>query len=481
MTLQMMARFSLLVLVTSACRSAAEDDAGTYSDPYAANLIAATERGTEAARASDSVTPPETPGPRDDRWDEARALRAACLREVDASGDDLDALVRRAWRDHPDLLRARAELRAARARYGQVDWLDDVLRSVADQRRLGRTAGGPPLAATGSDRSLGPWPSVEALRGEIADQDLRMAFEELRAAALRRRAEILSRSAELRTLEARRVLTDRHVGLYRQIGEVLRARIAGGAPRQAEALAAEERLADLERQGEELDLRTADARAALAEAVGAPPTATFSLEHVMGFASAEGPTTVTGDEGRNAPVVEMARARRDRMAASLRLAETVVRVRSDVATARFERERSGEGGIARTPMLSTTGPRPGARAVALGPALALIEEARRRLTSAEAGIESRELDRARAEAAALADLHVAEGDLATLRGELLPRAREAETSLNASFARDRATYLDVVRAAERLIQIEEREQRVIRELARARARLIEAIGAPLAP
>ncbi|MEE9393902.1 MAG: hypothetical protein V3W41_15480 [Planctomycetota bacterium] len=390
-----------------------------------------------------------------------------------AEAHDLDALLHLAWKQHPQLLAKKRGLHASYARYQQTDWLGDLVRSVESTLRLGRSGGGPPSAALRLEGALGPWPAVETLRGQIADQDVRVAYERLRMAVIERRAEILERLGKLEAAEARRTLAKRHATLMNDIAEILHPRLKSGASLQAEILATEARFADLIRLVGDLELKRTDAESALKEALGFAANA--PLPSLVGSPTKK----PQWSDAKNDPRTEIARARVDRIRAGLRLAETVVRVRSDVATARFERRLSAEGGVGRKKSLSRIGPRPHPRATAIGPALALIEEARRRLFAAEAEVEATRLKVKRQRESARTAVATSALELTALREEILPRIKAAYDSQLMSLGRGNAGYLDVIKIAQQLINTEDREVLARRALAIALARATVANGRPL--
>lgn len=452
---------------------------GPYADLEA--LRAAAARRFDEAAALRGVAPPPSAELR------ARAADPTARAELLQGGLTPEAIVQLLWLRSP-ALEARREALAGRLQgYDQVRFLEDVVARFRAFTRETRVRVGPPAAAGSRARQaqLAPYPSVEALRSELVERGVEEAWHELRAELTSLAARALRLRAELLRNDHERRLTAAHRALVAELEPVARALLASSTgASQADLLTLE---AELGRLDAELFALTEEGRGLRAE-LGAlldlePNTALTLADPVPAAASAPDPGAA--DEAaalarlalENEPRLFAARARARRAEAALRLGEQMTLGPVDLGFSRFERDLAGETGGPPAPVAPLSlAPRPDPRRSGQGAAEALLGEMRHRVSDLQQAVRAAEREDAARAAAGLAGRRAALERRRVHEAELLPLARLAYDGLRASYAGGGASFLEVYRAARRLLELDLGRVHALRDQRLAEAALLEATG-----
>jgi len=408
---------------------------------------------------------------------------------------DETALLRAIAEGAPALAAAERRFEATLESYDQIDLLGDIVQRL---RAFTRTASpirsGPAMAAGDRVRSTGlaPWPSLEALRGELALRSTEMAFEAWRATAHDLAVRGLTFDARLEFVDAERRVQEGQQALLDELLPVARAGLATGRGRQANLLALEAQRERVLGRIDELGSAREGLAASLAALVGDDPLNMTSRaakptlgsrapgSREVGAPRALAPHALAPPETAPAdlqPALTLAGARNARAAVALRLAEVMALGPTDLGASRFERGLKGETSVARPgsgPGASL--PEPTSTAVDFGAREALLRELRLSLEATERDVAAVRLElegrRARAESA----WREAATRWRVNADEVLPRERASYDSLRGSWSGGAVGFLDVYQAASRVLDVELALARAALDLGLARVDWLAATG-----
>lgn len=415
------------------------------------------------------------------RMEELRAVAAdedrlrAFLAEP-VSEDDLALL---AWLRSPAVSAARDHLEAARTSYRQSTDLEDLVALYRSFLRDTDVRFGPERSRRPAE-AVTTSPGIARLSLDVAGRTVEMAFQDLRAAVRDTTAGSRRLHADAARLRETRRIVAEEVALDDQLVRVLRARFESGKGSQAAVLAFEARLERLRTELVILGEQEAALRSAWNALLDRGEDAPVNLDVEP---APVGPRPVPSG---TASLVERALATRpefisaelaaERAALGVRLAETMTLPRMDVGSSRFERERAGEAGVQRGAVF----PAPGRMVMPrydFGVREAQVGEMRSRAAAMERMREGMR-NRVRVEVhRAIFALDSAWRRTETLAGEVIPRAERGLASTRSGYEADRETYLDLLDSVRRLLDARLGLADTRRDLAHARALLLEAVGA----
>jgi outer membrane protein TolC len=353
-----------------------------------------------------------------------------------------EALAGLAWLRSPAVRAARERAEAARAGYRLATELEDLAalyRSFEEKPAPGM-----------------PYLGISTLSGEIVNRSVDIAFEDLRAVVRETVAEALTLHAEGARLVAARSILGEELALERDLMEVLEARLESGEESQAALLAFRASVERLQTELAILEEREPVIRARMNRLLDRPPEAPVALGGA-GAAGAETEldvTKLTALAGRERQELRRASFAVERARAALRIAETMALPHSS---------------------FPGTAPPTGARPD-FGVRAGQVEEMRARLRAFEAAREETEGMVAAEVRSAAFEVSAAGRRVTLFRTEVVPLARKAVDAVRGAYEGNRAGYLDLLEAVRRLLQARLELADAARDLARARAGLLGAVG-----
>ncbi len=402
-----------------------------------------------------------------------RAL-AAFLR-APISRDDFEALV---WLRSPDVAAARADVAAARTGYQQSTDLQDLVAQYRSFLRETKTRVGPQRSrrATGA---IAPAPNIDALSGElvarkvsVAQQAWRRTVRDVVAAAERAHADGVRLLAMLDLVNA-------DVVLHESLVRIVEARLESGQATQAALLTFRARLESLRTSAKVLVDEQAGLRARwnrlLDRAENAPVNLRVVSDAVPAMDAGPDADAWVALGLREQQAVRIAALRVDMGAIAVRLAETMTLPRLDLGSSRLERERAGEAGVQRGMVFPEPGRMSMPRAE-FGVREAQIAEMRARLESAQRQLESVRAGTQQSVRAALVAMDTAHRRYSVLHDDIVPLATRALDSTRGSYEGNRASYIELLDNARRLLRARQDLVSARRDFAHARAQRLRAVG-----
>jgi cobalt-zinc-cadmium efflux system outer membrane protein len=401
--------------------------------------------------------------------------------EAPGAGMPLASYIGRALAENRDVLAARSEIEAMRARVPQALSLDDPMVQTgtwpfpmnAPQYAL---MGYMPYEMMVTQQF--PWLGTLRLRGLVAEQEVRAAVARLVDAQIEAVAEVKRAYYSLRAAERVGEILRENRTLAEQVVELARARLVGGGAQQ-DVLRAEVAIAEIDRDLVLVEQEAAEARAALAQVLHIDPETPLT--------AAEPPPSAM-----LAPVESLyALAERARPDLQARLAE-VERDKHEVELARKKYLPDMTLGVNYMTMTRKNNPSPEADGrdnvgFVVGFNVPIY---RRKLDAGVCEAEARvradsrrfEADRDRAfrqikerHAQALAQRET----LALLSDRIAPKSRQALQSAASGYRAGTLDFVTLNTARQELLDVEVQIARAEASLGRALADLERAVGAPL--
>lgn len=242
---------------------------------------------------------------------------------IDGLDDDADveAFVRRALENNPELLAARLKVERMAARIPQAKRLDDPMFSVSPVGEMAETAAGQVGLMTSISQKL-PLPAKLETRGDIATQDIVIAAAEYEQAKQRVVSDV--RRAYWRYYFADRAiaLTAESHTLLEQFREIADTRFRAGQAGQQDVLRVNTEIATVDSQIIELRQRQTVAKAMLNQLMNRRPTAALPSPQRIELSEVdESLDELLREAGAKNPEMEAARARIEQFRHRLKLAK----------------------------------------------------------------------------------------------------------------------------------------------------------------
>jgi outer membrane protein TolC len=465
----MRSRFAIPLLL-AAC-------AATVEQPPEPAELAVAQRPAAPMSARDQAPLPEPAPlpPAFDRDDETRSLLLTDPTALDAeiemarlpeTAPSLPLFEALAYLRSPEVAKARERVEAARTGFAQSADLAQLIQLYRSFARELRVRVGPERSRRAT-ASIAPSPNVEALSAEVVRAKVAIEFERLRIAVREVAAQARRAHADAVLLAEQRTILEEELALENRLVSVVRARFEAGTADQAALLAFESRRERVRTELEVLDQTDRTVRAEWNRLLHRDPEAPLALP-LTGSDRSRG---AAPDARTHHQELRIARFALDRARVAVRLAETMTLPRYDLGSSRLERERAGE---------AHAFPEPGRMMpprADFGVREAQIQEMRARAAAAQQSLEARE---ARTLAGArTADAKVVRAALALrlFENEILPRSEQALEAARGSYEGNRSGYLELLDAADRLLEARLGRARAQRDYEHARAGLLSAVGA----
>ncbi|MAF64594.1 MAG: hypothetical protein CMJ84_02890 [Planctomycetes bacterium] len=420
-----------------------------------------------------AVTPPSTHASTSDD----RILEETTDDPLTVFGPDAELEALAAWAEpgHPRLRAARERLRGAIARVESADALPEPRLAYREYLEEVETRSGPMRRALGLQQAL-PAAGSRGARRRAAQAAASAAAARLAVERLALRADIARTHAELyhlgRTIEYVRA----DVGLLGTLERVLRARFGAGGASHTDLARAQVELGRLDDRLQDLEERSAPARAALNAALGRAVTAPLAWPAELAHArlgETDERLLAAVDEanpGLDALASELERARAlERLASTRRRPKTTL----GIEAIQIDAVNGTDGGDALVVSLGIELPvrrdvyraeELAARA-AVGAALGTLEDRRNTFAA-----------RARA---VLSRLHDAERKLDLYAAALIPKAREALEAAQAAFGTGAADLDAVIDAQRTLLEFHLTRERALADHQSLRSELEALVGRTL--
>ncbi len=442
-----------------------------------------------AAIALALFTACSTPGTRNRSLPDRESPRAALQRELHPEADqpgrsapqaeldlaDLDALVGVALQENPALRATYRAYLAAVERVPQAERLPDPRFTWIEYTEEIQTRTGPHPRRLQLSQTL-PWPGVRGLRGEVAQEAARAAWQQALEIGLDVRRQVEDAWYELGWLEHTLRVYDDNLSLLHQLEPVIQRRIETGGL-QEDLLRLQIEIARVEERTQEFTERRTPLRARLAAAIG------VDAARLQGAPQLEEPPVKELDlPGLTALALEQ----------SPRLAAMAARVEGARAAAKLSRrERYPDLTLgvdylqvdqALNPATPGSGDDPFALRLSMNLPIwadaddAAEREADHRLRQAQLDLEN-SANRLEADVAlSVFRYDDAARNLALQRDSLLPRAREAYDLIRASYRAGSASLLDLIDSEQALLDFELLYWNACRDLLQEEARLRALLG-----
>jgi len=435
-----------------------------------------------------------------DRWEKRLANPETLLEFYDFTSPEMTKLREEASRDtfvaslgqsltlervmagafvrNADLRRAAKHLQATIEEYSQVTYLDTIMRQyVSFMRTLDIRVG--PVVPMDQVQKRFPFPGTLELKAAVVGHGVEVAHAQYEAALIDMVTSVRVAYADYVYLAHAIRITNETLGYVRQLEATVRGKLAAGTAQKAHVLQSQVEISSLENEIVTLEQERETVRARLNTLLDLPPATPLAEP-----AAATLPPTPPSPDALYAraleeqPEIRIAKARADRMATMIELAEQATYPELSPGLWTFEDvSHATEGtGKEREPF----GTRPkvmpdpwfGSREAYLREAREMERASRAEVTAAK----DRTLFRVKA---AWVRLDTARRLQALYRDVQINQAEQAYSDAAAGYAADRVEFLNVIDALRRWLHFLLAEDQAGRDYAQAHARLEGAVGGPV--
>ncbi|MHC4550966.1 MAG: TolC family protein [Planctomycetota bacterium] len=390
----------------------------------------------------------------------------------------LERMLAGAFVRNPDLLAAHKELAATIEQYAQVTYLDTILRQYVSFLRTLRTQVGPTVPMDQVQKRF-PFPGTLELKAALVGHAVEAARAKYERALRDLVTEVRIAYADhvyLGSAIAKMKETLRYLG---QLDETVRGKLAGGRAQKAHVLQAQVEISRLENDLITLGQRRETVRARMNTLLDLPPPTPLAEPEKAALGPFPASLEALYDRAmKEQPDILLARARADRMAAMIELAEQATYPELSAGLAYMEDLSHATGGTGKD--REPFAPKPKVKPDPwFGSKEAYLREAREAERGARAKIVAAQ-DHTRYR---LKDAHV-QLDTAKRLYELyrdvqLTQAEQAYRDAAAGYASDRVDFLNVIDSLRVWLRFLLDADRAVRDYHQAHARLESAIGGPV--
>ncbi len=367
----------------------------------------------------------------------------------------LDELLWVGYRTSPMIDAARKNLIAAFEGYNQVRFLDDIV----SRYRSFTTTTAPPstgaMAAAGSRKAptmKAPYPALDTLRGDLADLATTAAWEQLTEIIATQTQKLTRMAADLAYTVALGQAMDEHLVLVKRLVAVVQTQLTSGRARQADLLVIQSELNALQIQRANLVHKKRAQSMALNIELDRDAKAPLTLAPLPTPAGGNDTERMLTSVKEHDAITRRLRVQTKRAATALRLAERMTLASIDTSAADVRIGQLGSAGTARSKMLiQPTGNVPG-RSRGNGPTQALLNAMRQKLQAKREATEARVVEASRMLSLAQNSQQSTIDLLKVQHDEIIPLTQSAAKSIEQSYASRKASFLDMHRAATRLIR-----------------------------
>jgi len=411
-----------------------------------------------------------------------KALRAEAAREDFpaslAKETTLERVLGGAFVRNPDLLGAERDLAAAIDEYAQVTYLDTIFRQYVSFLRTLNTHVGPPVPMDRIQKRF-PFPGTLELKAAIVRHAVEAAQARYEAALRDLVTSVRISYAEYVYLAQAISITEETLRYLRQLEATVRGKLAAGTAQTSHVLQTQVEISSIENDLVTLRQKRETARARLAALVDLPPATPFA-EPVI---PSPGPFPEAVDPLHARALVEqpdirLAKARADRMAAMIELAEETAYPELSPGLWAMEDVSLATGGSGKDREPFTTKPKVmpdpwfGTKEAYLREAREKERAARNAVTAAR----DRTLFRVKE---AYVQLDTARRLHELYRDVQISQAEQAYRDAAAGYAADRVEFLNVIDALRRWLRFLLDSDLAQRDYQEAHARLEAAVGGPV--
>jgi len=413
---------------------------------------------------------------------EMTRLRAEAARE-DFAGSlqrdlTLDRLLAGAFVRNADLAGAAKELAGTVEQYAQVTYLDTIMRQYVSFLRTLRTEVGPAVPMDQIQKRF-PFPGTLELKAAVVGHSVEAARAKYDGVLRDVVMEVRMAYADLAYFHRALRISDETLAYLRQLEATVRGKLAAGAAQAAHVLQAQVEISALENDRITLDRQRETVRARLNTLLNLPPAT--PLGEPVPAALGPYPESLDSLYARaleEQPDVRLARARADRMATMIELAEQATYPELSAGLWAFEDISQGTVGTERDrepfdPMPKVM-PDPW-----FGTEEAYLREAREAERAARSAVTAAGNDTTFRVKEAAVQLDTARRLLRLYRDVQLNQAQQAYADAAAGYGADRVEFLNVIDALRRWLGFLLDADRAVRDYHHAHARLESAIGGPV--
>lgn len=367
----------------------------------------------------------------------------------------LDELLWVGYRTSPMIDSARKTLSAAFEGYDQVRFLDDI---VSRYRSFITTTPPPSTgarAAAGSRKApamKAPYPALDALRGDLADLATAAAWEKLTEVIAMQTRKLTRMAAELAYTVALEQAVVEHLVLVKRLVTVVQTQLASGRTRQADLLVIQSELKSLQTQRANLARSRGAQTAALNIELKRDAKTPLTLAPLPTPASAVDTDRILTLVKTSDAVTRRLRLQTKRAATALRLAERMALASIDTSAGDVRLGQLGSASAARSTMLIQPTGRVPNRSRGNGPTQALLNAMRQKMQAKHETAEARVVEASHKLSLAQSSQQGALDLLKVQQEQIIPLARSAAKSIERSYASRKGSFLDMHRAATRLIR-----------------------------
>lgn len=408
------------------------------------------------------------------REEAAREDYAASL----ARNVTLDRLLAGAFVRNPDLRAAHKELAATIEQYAQVTYLDTILRQYVSFLRTLRTQVGPTVPMDQVQKRF-PFPGTLELKAAIVGHAVEAARAKYECVLRDLVTEVRIAYADYAYLGSAIANTKETLRFLGQLDETARVKLAGGRAQKSHVLQTQVEISQLENELITLRQRRETVQARLNTLIDLPPPTPLAEPQEAPLGPFPASLDALYERGmKEQPDIALARARADRMAAMIELAEQATYPELSAGLAYMDDLSHATGGTGKD--REPFSPRPKVRPDPwFGTKEAYLREAREAERGARAAVvAARDHTRYRLKQAYV-QLDTAKRLYELYRDVQLNQAEQAYRDAAAGYAADRVAFLNVIDSLRTWLRFLLDSDRAVRDYHRAHARLESAIGGPV--
>lgn len=409
------------------------------------------------------------------------------LREEAARGDyaaslaksvTLERILAGAFVRNPDLRAAHRELAATIEQYAQVTYLDTILRQYVSFLRTLRTHVGPAVPMDQVQKRF-PFPGTLELKAALVGHAVEAARAKYERVLRDLVTDVRIAYADYAYLGRAIANTQETLRFLGQLDETARGKLAGGRAQKAHVLQAQVEISRLENERITLQQQRETAQARLNTLLDLPPPTPLAEPEKAPL----GPFPPSLDalyerSTKEQPDIQLARARADRMAAMIELAEQATYPELTAGLAYMEDLSHATAGTGRDREPFSQRPR-----VKPDPWFGTKEAYLREMREAERGARARTVAARDGTHYRLKEAYVRLDTARRLyelyRDVQLNQAEQAYRDAAAGYAADRVEFLNVIDSLRTWLRFLLNADRAVRDYHRAHARLESAIGGPV--
>jgi len=391
----------------------------------------------------------------------------------------LERMLAGAYVRNPTLAAARRRLVGSVEQFAQVTYLDNVLRQYASFLRASDTRVRPSLPMDSVTKHH-PFPGTLELKAAIVSRSVEEAQARYRMALRQVLAETRSTYAEYVYTVRAIAITEETLRYLEQIEETARGKLAAGTAGKAHVIQVQVQVAQIQNEVITRTRRKDTLRARLSALLDLPADAALAdpTEPALPRAGASRAALLARAQ-RDQPEILLARARAERMASMIELAEQGTYPELSAGLSTFEDVSLATGGSRKAREPFTTRPKVKPDPF-FGSKEAYLRESREGAKAARDLLRAAEDETAARVTEASNDLETARRLHDLYRDVQLAQARQAYEDAFSAYGVDRAEFMSVIDALRQWLRFRLDAHGAERDIQRAYARLEHAVGAPLA-